>query len=136
MRVSDAIYMNSGFTFCTENNYDYAGGLQYYGTYQQLPSSRYLHVHRIPTSPAVRWKNFLIVKSTRNVIGVDYTTRRYFVIDILTDCASYGDVLANSGVQEKIVVYTTIANNTGGTTGSGSAGVTRVRIFGERVNNS
>ncbi|MDR3052496.1 MAG: hypothetical protein LBU48_01365 [Coriobacteriales bacterium] len=140
MRVSDAVYMGDGFTFCTENNYDYAAGLRYFGTYEQLADGRYLHVGRMPTSAAVRWNGYLVVKSTHNVIGLDAATGQYFVIDTPQNCVDYGDILVHCGVQDKIIVYTTVANVLDSEAQSETTATTRVRIFAaisaEPVDNS
>lgn len=131
LKVNEAIYMSGTFTFCTENNYDYAEGLAYYGTYRDLGDGSYLHVNKMPTSAAVQFKQHLMLRSTRNVVGIDVANKRFFVIELMTDSVDYGDILAAWGVQDKVITYSTITNK-----GSGSTGKTRIRVFGEQVDNS
>jgi hypothetical protein len=124
MRVIEAVYMGGSFSFCTEDNYEYAEGLQFYGTYRELASGSYLHVNRMPTVAPVLMGDILIVKSTKSVVGIDAQAQRFFAIDTLADCATYGDVLAACGVQDKVVTYTTVTPREGG-----GAGTTKVRVF-------
>ena len=130
LRVTDAIYMSGSFTFCTESNYDYAGGLAYFGTYRDLGDGSYLHVNKMPTSAAVQWKQHLILKSTRNIVGLDTANKKFFVFDALAESADYGDILAAWGIQDNVVIYTTVGSKSGLSTGT-----TRLRVFGEQVDN-
>jgi hypothetical protein len=107
MRVSDAVHLPTGFSFCTENNYGYAAGLAYFGTYYQLASDRYLHVSRQPAGAPVFFNNCLVVKSTKNIVGMDTDKNRFFILDTIPGCADHGDILAACGIQDRLVAYTT-----------------------------
>lgn len=131
MKVNEAIYMSDAFTFCTENNYDYAEGLAYFGTYRDLGDGTYLHVNKMPTSAAALFNENLILRSTKNAVGIDIANRRFFVIELIPNSADYGDILAAWGVQDKVVIYSTVAAS-----GSSTMGTTRLRVFGEQVDNS
>jgi hypothetical protein len=103
LRVSHALYMGGAFSFCIEDNYDYAGGISRFGTYQELADGRYLHVSRQPLCPVARLGDWLIVKSTVNIVGFDPAQQRDFVVDAPPQCPDFGEVLVGCGVQERIV---------------------------------
>jgi len=110
LRVSDCVYMRGDFTFCIEGNYSSAEGLRFFGTYEQLEDGSVLHINRVPASPALLINNCLIIKSTINIVGFDLYNRHSFIVDKPNDCADYGDLLAGCGVQDNLVVYTTIVD--------------------------
>jgi hypothetical protein len=103
LRVSHALYVGGAFSFCIEDNYDYAGGISRFGTYQELADGRYLHVSRQPLCPVVRLGDWLIVKSTVNIVGFDSAQQRYFVVDAPPQCPDFGEVLVGCGTQERFV---------------------------------
>ncbi|MDR3316204.1 MAG: hypothetical protein LBS98_06995 [Coriobacteriales bacterium] len=125
LRVNDAIFSDGRFAFGIEGNYDYAEGLNIFGTYFDIGDDSWLHVSRMPVSAPLFWNGCLIVKSTVNIIGFDTVNRRFFVIDTVADCADYGDVLVGWGAQDKIVSYTMIPARQGSRGGS-----TVLRVFG------
>ncbi|MDR2196463.1 MAG: hypothetical protein LBO07_00650 [Coriobacteriales bacterium] len=124
LRVVDAIYLGDSFAFGIEGNYNYAGGLAWFGTYQPLPDGRWLRVSRMPVGAPVKLGSFLLVKSTINVVGIDAAKGTYFVIDVLADCAEYGDVLAGWGVQDRLLIYTGLPDR-----GGYGPGVAQLRVF-------
>jgi hypothetical protein len=111
LRVTDAVFLGDNFAFCIEDNYDYAKGLATFGTYLGLPDGTYLHVNRIPTSAPVMIDGLLFVKSTMNAVCFDVTNHRYFAVKAVADCVDYGDVLAGWGVQNRLVLYTSVPNH-------------------------
>ncbi|MDR1421402.1 MAG: hypothetical protein LBI64_00875 [Coriobacteriales bacterium] len=124
MRVSDAVYLSDTLALGVERNYDHAGGLAWFGTYQSLPDGRWLRISRMPTSAPVRLGDWLIVKSTINAVGIDAAHGTYFVIDVLADCIDYGDVLAGWGTRQRLVIYTSLPDR-----GGYGSGVTTLRVF-------
>ena len=113
LRVANAVWLDSGFVFGIEGNYDYAEGLSLFGTYQQLEEGQYLYVNKAPVSAAVQVNGFMYVKSTKNILGLDASRGNALVVDTPRDCVSYGDILAGSGTQNRLVVYTTVVSRIG-----------------------
>ncbi len=124
LRVSDAVWLENGFAFGIEGNYDYAEGLSFFGTYQQLGDGQYLYVNKVPSSSPVLMSGLTYVKSTKNVIGLDPKTGTAVIVDTPQECVSYGDILAGTGLQERLVLYTTVTARTGR-----QAGICRVRVY-------
>jgi hypothetical protein len=124
LRVSDAVWLEEGFAFCIEDNYDYAKGLGLFGTYQQLGNERYLHVNKVPTSAPISIGSMMFVKSTKNIVGTNIASGSSIIVPTPPDCVSYGDILAGSGLQNRLVTYTTVTSRIGQ-----ERGVCRVRIF-------
>lgn len=124
LRVSDCVYMRDDFTFCIEANYDFAGGLRYFGTYEQLKNNSVFYANKVPSSPALVVDDKLIIKSTMNVVGFDVVNQRSFIVEKPNDCAEYGDLLAGCGIQDRLVIYTTIVNKT-----NSERSLVRVRVY-------
>jgi hypothetical protein len=124
VRVSDAVWLDSGFAFGIEGNYDYAEGLSLFGSYQQLGEGQYLYINKAPVSALVQVKQHSFVKSTKNVLGLDTSAGTAIIVDTPQDCVAYGDILAGSGVQNRLVVYTTVTSRIGQ-----EKGTCRVRVF-------
>jgi hypothetical protein len=136
LRVTDALYLGSGFLFCIEDTYEYEDvkGIFQFGTYLQLDQETFLHVNRPPTCAAVRLGDCLIVKSTASIVGIDLVKRATFVVDLPPLCSAFGEALAGWGNQEKVVTYS-VRMGEGeerdeGDEGAQGAGATLVRIFG------
>ncbi|MDR2109345.1 MAG: hypothetical protein LBP28_07830 [Coriobacteriales bacterium] len=124
LRVSDAVFGPSGFSFQIELGYDYAKGLSRYGTYEQMPDGRYFFANKTPSSPTASVGGCLYLKSTKNIIGFDVANNRFFVVGTPKDCVEYGDILAGSGAHQTLVTYTTITNKI-----SADKSTTRVRVL-------
>ena len=107
LRVTDALYLGSGFLFCVEDTYEYddVKGIFQFGTYLQLDQGMVLHVNRPPTCAAVRLGDCLIVKSTASIIGIDLVNRKSFVVDLPHQCSAFGEALVGWGNREKVVTY-------------------------------
>jgi hypothetical protein len=103
LRVSDALYLDEGFSFCIENNYDYAGGISTFGTYYKLTDGKYLKVNKTPMSAPVRFKDCLIVKSIYNIVGIDIVKSKSFVIQAPPESSGFGEALVGWGKQDKVV---------------------------------
>ncbi|MDR2957585.1 MAG: hypothetical protein LBU61_05335 [Coriobacteriales bacterium] len=125
VRVYEAIYLDKNFSFSIENNYSYAEGLGFYGTYMPLPLSDYwLHLSRKPSAPPVMLNGRLVVKSATRVIGIDAVDRIYYSIPPVADSADYGDTLAGWGLQDRLVIYSNVRSR-----GSQSVATGVVRVF-------
>ncbi len=124
LRVSDAVWLDKGFAFSIEGNYDYAKGLSLFGTYQHLGDGQYLYVNKAPVSAPVQIKNLTYVKSTKNIVGLDTDFGTFVILATPQECVDYGDVLAGAGKQSRLVAYTTVTSKTGSETGT-----CHVRVF-------
>ncbi len=63
---------------------------------------------RTPVCAPANCGNFLVVKSTSAVCGVNLAANTYFAIDTTTGCEDYGDMLASSGSHKNFVTYSNI----------------------------
>lgn len=124
LRVSDAVWLDSGFAFGIEGNYDYAEGLSLFGTYQQLGEGQFLYVNKMPSSAAAQVTALTFVKSTKNILGIDPRGGSVAIVDTPQDSVVYGDILAGVGTQSRLVLYTTVTPRVGKSTG-----VCRVRVL-------
>ena len=124
LRVSDAVWLDDGFAFGIEGNYNYAKGLALFGTYQQLSNGEYLYINKAPVSAALQMNGFTYIKSTKSVLGIDVEGDNVVVIDTLKDCVNYGDIMAGEGKQNRLVIYTTVMSKAGNQTGACT-----VRVF-------
>ncbi|MDR3136051.1 MAG: hypothetical protein LBU07_01245 [Coriobacteriales bacterium] len=124
LRVSDAVWLDEGFAFCIEANYDYAQGLAYAGTYWQRAHDQFLYINKAPSSAPLVLGALLYVKSTKNIIGLDATHGTALIVPTPENSVSYGDILASCGQQDRLVVYTTVTSRLGQERGS-----CQVRVF-------
>jgi hypothetical protein len=125
LRVTEALYLKGAFTFSIEDNYDYAGGLKRFGTYQDLGDGSYLHVSRPPMSPVVRFGDCLVLKSATNIVGFDPLSRKSFIIEKPPRSADFGETLIGWGVQDKVVTSSIRMSEAGGVMEA-----TTIRVFG------
>ena len=63
---------------------------------------------RTPVCAPANCGNFLVVKSTTAVCGVNLAANTYFAIDTDTGCEDYGDMLATTGAHKNIVTYSNV----------------------------
>lgn len=113
MKVSDALYYRDGFVFSIDANYNYAGGLRYFGIYQQLPEGDYLHISKPPTNAIVQIDNVIYTKSTNSILGVDTFKHKLLIVRTPPLCSDYGEAMVGWGVQERLVTCS-IRMRTGG----------------------
>jgi hypothetical protein len=123
LRVTEALYMKGSFTFSIEDNYDYAGGLSHFGTYQDLGDETYLHVSRPPLCPVACFQDFLLVKTPASIVGIDPAGKKVFVIDPPPQSTDYGEVLVGWGIQDRVVTSSIRV------TEDGNMEATLVRVF-------
>jgi hypothetical protein len=113
LRVSDAVWLDQGFAFCIDANYDYAQGLAYAGTYCQLQNGQYLYINKLPSQAPVRLGELLYIKSTKNVIGLDTARGNAVIVPTPSNGVAYGDIMAAAGNQGRLVLYTTVTSRLG-----------------------
>lgn len=120
-----------GFSFCFEGIYDYGGGISNLGTYTPIqphkPNSSYdglkwFRFGRTPTTGAF-WcgSDWLVVKSTVSVCGVNPMKGTYCTFDTADDCADWGDHLCSTGSGSLAVTAMQL--------GSAGDGKTLVRVW-------
>ncbi|MDR0308458.1 MAG: hypothetical protein LBH87_00820, partial [Coriobacteriales bacterium] len=131
LRVSEALYLDNSFTFSIEANYSSAGGLGQFGTYRQMDNGQWLHFGRVPTSPAMRVNEFLVLKSTLSVVGLDVANQSYCIIPPPSDTEDFGDTLAGWGESDHIVVFAQTKASS-----ASIASATIVRVFARSASNS
>lgn len=116
MKPLEAGYGSTGFTFSFEGTYSYGGGIKSMGTYapttsptpEQYDALSWLHWNRAPTAAPAWLGKYFMVKSSTSVCGVDLSSNSYFSIDVENGSDKYGDYLATTGIQERIVTYANI----------------------------
>ena len=116
MKPLEAGYGQTGFMFSFEGIYSYGDGIANLGTYApktdvrggNYSAAEWFHFARTPSAPPCWCGNFLVVKSTRSVVGVDLESDTYFVLDSVSGSDSYGDYLASTGSRERILVFANV----------------------------
>ena len=116
MKPLEAGYGQTGFMFSFEGIYSYGDGIANLGTYAPKTDVRggnysaaaWFHFARTPSAPPCWCGNFLVVKSTRSVVGIDLESDTYFVLDSVSGSDSYGDYLASTGSRERILVFANV----------------------------
>lgn len=124
LKVSDAVYMDGAFAFNIEQSYSSGGGIANFGTYRAMSDGDYLRFNRTPTDTPAIMGDYLFIKGTRTIAGVNPAKRTYYNITAVDGCIDYGDYLASTGEVNRIVTFTNVP------TGDGSGnGTTHVRVF-------
>lgn len=116
MKPLEAGYGQTGFMFSFEGIYSYGDGIANLGTYApktdvrggNYSAAEWFHFARTPSAPPCWCGNFLVVKSTRSVVGIDLESDTYFVLDSVSGSDSYGDYLASTGNRERILVFANV----------------------------
>ena len=120
MKPLEAGYGKTGFMFSFEGIYNYGDGIANLGTYAPKNDTRkrdysaapWFHFARTPSAPPCWCNNYLVVKSTRSVVGVDLTSDTYFLLDSVSGSDTYGDYLASTGNRNRILIYANINDET------------------------
>ena len=119
MKPLEAAYGKSGFAFAFDATYSSGGGIANLGTYTPVskPSgqgadaysnTKWVRFDRTPTCAPAWCGNYLMVKSTRAVCGVDAAGGRYFVLDVSNGADDYGEWIASTGSRNSFVTFTNI----------------------------
>lgn len=127
MRPLEAGYGRTGFSFMYDAIYNYGGGIANLGTYtpaevgdaagndptgaagsESYSSRTWFRYDRVPTAPPAWCGKWFMAKATTAVVGIDLSTREYFILDVKSGCDSYGEYLATTGTQNLVVTFTNI----------------------------
>lgn len=119
MKPLEAGYGETGFMFSFEGIYSYGDGIANLGTYAPKTDARganysaasWLHFARTPSAPPCWCGNYLMVKSTRSVVGVDLASDTYFLLNSISGSDTYGDYLASTGSRKRILVFSNVNDN-------------------------
>ncbi len=119
MTPTEAGYGTNGFFFCFDAIYDYGDGISNLGTYTPFEAvtngryqdRRWFAFVRVPTAPPCWCGNYLIVKSTTAVLGIDLGATRYCVLEVPEGADSFGEYLATTGTPSTFVTYTNVDSN-------------------------
>ena len=119
MKPLEAGYGKNGFTFSFEGIYNYGDGISNLGTYTPKVDVRFanhsnvpwFHFNRTPSAPPCWCGDYFVVKSSKSVVCCNLEQNSYFIFDVESGCADYGDYLASTGVRQRIVTYTNINDN-------------------------
>ena len=119
MKPLEAGYGETGFMFSFEGIYSYGDGIANLGTYAPKTDVRgadysaasWFHFARTPSAPPCWCGNYLMVKSTRSVVGVDLASDTYFLLDSISGSDTYGDYLASTGSRKRILVFSNVSDN-------------------------
>jgi hypothetical protein len=71
-------------------------------------SASWFNFTRTPTAAPCWCGDYLMVKSTYAVCGLDFANQRYFSIDVDDGADTYGEYLASTGNRNVLVTYTSI----------------------------
>lgn len=124
MKPFEAGYGKTGFMFAFEAIYSYGGGIANLGTYapceeahgdgtsaggaSSYSAAPWFRFPRTPTAAPAWCGNWLVVKSTKAVCGIDLERRLYFMLDVENGADTYGDYLASTGSGSRIVTFSNI----------------------------
>lgn len=124
MKPFEAGFGTTGFSFAFEGIYDYGEGISNLGTYapaQQVTggltgkdaadaygSAAWFRFPRTPSCAPAWCGNWLVVKSTKSVAGINLSDRTSFSLDVENGADTYGEFLASSGECSRVVTYTNI----------------------------
>ena len=119
MKPLEAGYGETGFMFSFEGIYSYGEGIANLGTYAPKTDARgadysaapWFHFARTPSAPPCWCGNYLMVKSTRSVVGVDLASDTYFLLNSISGSDTYGDYLASTGSRKRILVFSNVNDN-------------------------
>ena len=127
MRPIEAGYGATGFNFAYDAIYSYGGGIANLGTYtpatavsavgadetgavgsEAYSAPTWFRFPRTPTAGPAWCGRWFMVKSTTAVAGIDFENRQYFTLEVKSGSDSYGDYLATTGTQSRIVTFANI----------------------------
>ena len=119
MKPLEAGYGETGFMFSFEGIYSYGDGIANLGTYAPKTDARganysaapWFHFARTPSAPPCWCGNYLMVKSTRSVVGVDLASDTYFLLNSISGSDTYGDYLSSTGSRKRILVFSNVNDN-------------------------
>lgn len=116
MKPLEAGYGKTGFTFAFDATYSYGDGIASLGTYAPVSKpgnggysdQKWVRFDRTPTTAPAWCGDWLMVKSTSAVCGVDVSGKRYFALSTENGADDYGEWLASEGSRNTVVTYSNI----------------------------
>lgn len=119
---SNVAYGETGFMFCLDAIYNTTNdeGIGNLGTYVPMEAAAvgagaaalstmpWFAFARTPLTAPAWCGDYLMVKSTTAVVGINMETKEYFVFDVENGADDYGEFLASEGSRDTIVTYTSI----------------------------
>lgn len=129
MTPQDVSYGKTGFSFAFPDIYNYGDGIAQLGTYVPcaLPangaysSANWFRFGRTPMESAAWCGDYLMVKSTTAVCGINLSAKTYFTLSLENGCENYGDLLATEGVHDTVVTCQNVDNTEAQETGAASS---------------
>lgn len=109
-------YGETGFMFSFDAIYDYGDGIANLGTYVPAQDTRqgdysaapWFRFSRTPSAVPAWCGGYLMVKSTTSVCGIDLQAGTWFSLGVESGTDDYGDYLASSGSNDRVVTYSNI----------------------------
>lgn len=132
MSPDQAAYGRTGFSFGFTDTYNYGDGIANLGTYTPMKKTApyqydnldsWLRYGRTPSADPCWCGEWFCVKSTRSIVGIHFSSKRYFSITPPSDTDDWGEYLVSSGTRTKIVGMSKI------TPSDGKDPYTLIRIF-------
>lgn len=112
MRPAFIAYGTSGFSFAFDSIYNFDNGISNLGTYTPVtadaPEGEWFCFSRTPYTDPAWCGNWLIVKSTSVIAGIDLANKRYFTMSPEYATQGYGEFLASTGATKRFVTYSNI----------------------------
>ena len=127
MKPLEAGYGPTGFSFMYDAIYNYGGGIANLGTYtpagtgnaagndptgvagaESYDKRTWFRYDRVPTTAPAWCGKWFMVKGPTAVVGVNLEAREYFILAAKPGCDTYGEYLATTGTQSRIVTYCNI----------------------------
>ena len=116
MRPQDAGYGDTGFTFTFDAIYNYGEGISQLGSYAPASDARgadysgapWFRYTRTPGAAPAWCGRYFVAKSASNVVGVDFASGSYFVLDREDGADDYGDYIASTGAGDTLVTFSNI----------------------------
>lgn len=119
---SNIAYGKTGFMFCLDAIYNAGddGGIGNLGTYaateeagvgagtDALSALSWFAFERTPLTAPCWCGDWLMVKSTTAVCGINVETDEYFVLEVDSGANDFGEFLATEGVRDTVVTYTRV----------------------------
>ena len=116
MRPLEVGYGETGFMFSFDAIYNYGDGISQLGTYvpsvdasdADYSAAPWFRFGRTPTAAPAWCGQYLMVKSTTAVAGINLATSELFTLSVEDGVDDYGDYLATTGTRGNIVTFSNI----------------------------
>ena len=117
MSPLEAGYANDRFAFSFDAIYNVKSGIANLGTYAPVksgtpqPGDEWFRFSRNPSAPPAWAGQWLVVKSTKSVSGVDPVNRLVFALDCPDRSDDFGDYLASTGTRGIVATYAHVSRS-------------------------